>query len=164
MIYLAALRAADRTIIARKARGRPIEPVARDWRGDEPFVYAICARVYGREFILREYPGTLEGLTAAIEQEQTLMTTETTTPALRTIRAIALDIARVWPSQGKGVNYAAAPYLDALRQLNTCADRFYGDSAESCILYFLRNASTFRGPDAKRLKDELKAHLPKRGK
>lgn len=91
------------------------------------------------------------------------MTTETAT-ALRPIREIALEITRIWSAQGKGVNYAARPYLDALRQLNTCADSFYADTGESCVLYFLSNATTFKGEDAKRLKAELKAHLPKRAR
>ena len=34
--------------------------------------------------------------------------------------------------------------------------RFYEDSAESVVMYFLANASTFRGNDAKVLKLELK--------
>jgi hypothetical protein len=71
----------------------------------------------------------------------------------RSIRSIALDICKEWEK----VNYAARPYLDAMLQLNSINDRYYDDSAKSVVLYFLSNASGFRGERAKALKAELKA-------
>jgi hypothetical protein len=71
----------------------------------------------------------------------------------RSIRSIALDICKDWEK----VNYAARPYLDAMLQLNSINDRYYDDSAKSVVLYFLSNASGFRGERAKALKAELKA-------
>ena len=71
----------------------------------------------------------------------------------RSIRSIALDICKEWEK----VNYAARPYLDAMLQLNSINDRYYDDSAKSVVLYFLSNASSFRGERAKALKAELKA-------
>lgn len=71
----------------------------------------------------------------------------------RSIRSIALDIESEWPK----VNYAARPYLDAMLELNSINDKYYEDSAKSVILYFLSNASSFRGERAKVLKAELKA-------
>ena len=71
----------------------------------------------------------------------------------RSIRAIALDIRKDWVK----VNYAAKPYLDAMLELNSINDKYYEDSAKSVILYFLSNASSFRGERAKVLKAELKA-------
>jgi len=71
----------------------------------------------------------------------------------RSIRSIALDIRREWI---KG-NYAAKPYLDARMELNSINDKYYNDSAKSVVLYFLSNASSFRGERAKALKAELKA-------
>jgi len=71
----------------------------------------------------------------------------------RSIRLIALDIQSEWPK----VNYAARPYLDAMLQLNSINDRYHEDSAKSVVLYFLSNASSFRGDRAKVLKAELKA-------
>ena len=66
----------------------------------------------------------------------------------RTISAIARDIRREW---GGKVNYAAEPYLNAMLRGD------YGwDGAKSVVLYFLSNASTFRGETAKALKAELK--------
>ena len=71
----------------------------------------------------------------------------------RSIRSIALDIRKEWAK----VNYAAKPYLDAMMELNSINDRDYDDSAKSVVLYFLSNASSFRGERAKALKAELKA-------
>lgn len=71
----------------------------------------------------------------------------------RSIRSIALDIRKEWAK----VNYAAKPYLDAMLELNSINDKYYEDSAKSIVLYFLANASSFRGERAKALKAELKA-------
>lgn len=71
----------------------------------------------------------------------------------RSIRAIALDIKKDWIK----VNYAAKPYLDAMLELDSINDKYYSDSAKSVVLYFLSNASSFRGERAKALKTELKA-------
>lgn len=71
----------------------------------------------------------------------------------RSIRAIALDIKKEWVK----VNYAAKPYLDAMLDLDSINDKYGFDSARSIILYFLSNASSFRGERAKALKAELKA-------
>ena len=77
-----------------------------------------------------------------------------TTPAKpRPISTIARDIRKTW---GTKVNYAAKPYLDAMHSLETIDQNYYEDSAKSVVAYFLSNASSFRGPDAKRLKQELK--------
>jgi hypothetical protein len=77
----------------------------------------------------------------------------------RKISEIAREIEDVWSQQGKGVNYAAKPYLDAMMFLDRVTDRYYADSAEYIVRYFLNNATSFRGEDAKRLKAELKALL-----
>ena len=70
----------------------------------------------------------------------------------RPIYEIARDIQKEW----KKVNFAAKPYLQAMLSLNTVADKYGLDSASSIILYFLSNASSFRGTKAKELKNELK--------
>lgn len=82
----------------------------------------------------------------------------TTIPAPRPIRAIASEIHRLWQKP----KFSATPYIVAMSHLNTISDRYFSDSAESIILYFLSNATTWRGEDAKRIKLELKAMLPKR--
>lgn len=71
----------------------------------------------------------------------------------RQINEIAKDISAAWPN----VNYAAKPYLDAMHSLTTIDSKYGLDSAESIILYFLSNAASFRGDQARALKAELKA-------
>ena len=71
----------------------------------------------------------------------------------RSLSTIARDIESKWAN----VNYAARPYLDAMHSLNDIDDMYYYDTARSIVLYFLGNARSFRGEDAKRLKAELKA-------
>ena len=74
---------------------------------------------------------------------------------MRPISEIAKEICADW----KNVNFAAKPYLSAMRALNGL-DQDYGmDSAASIIMYFLSNATTWRGETAKRIKAELKAAL-----
>lgn len=74
---------------------------------------------------------------------------------MRPIYEIARDIRTNWPK----VNYAAAPYLAAMHDLNLISDKYVFDTGASVVRYFLANASTWRGPEAKRVKAELKAML-----
>lgn len=71
---------------------------------------------------------------------------------VRPLYAIARDIKKAWPK----VNYAAKPYLDAMLDLSSINDKYGYDSAKSIVLYFLANAASFRGDEAKTLKLELK--------
>jgi len=70
----------------------------------------------------------------------------------RPIYLIASEIAKDW----KAVNPHAVPYLEAMHSLSSPTDKFLFDDAKSIILYFLGNASTYRGAKAKELKAELK--------
>lgn len=72
---------------------------------------------------------------------------------VRPIHQIAKDIFKDW----ENVNYAAKPYLEAMRSLGNITDSYYDDSGVSVVLYFLSNASTWRGAKAKEIKAELKA-------
>lgn len=74
---------------------------------------------------------------------------------MRTLKEIAGEIYTKW----NNVNYAAMPYLTAMRELNSVDDMCMNESGRSVVRYFLSNASTFRGADAKRIKDELKSML-----
>ena len=76
----------------------------------------------------------------------------------RSLSVIAYDIRRHWPK----VYFGAVPYLDAMTRLDSITDKFGYDSAESIVLYFLSNATTWRGDDARRLKAELKNLLRKK--
>jgi len=76
-----------------------------------------------------------------------------TIETVRPLHVIARDIYQAWPK----VNYAAKPYLEAMRDLSSINDRYGYDDARSIVLYFLSNAASFRGDKAKVLKLELKA-------
>jgi hypothetical protein len=71
----------------------------------------------------------------------------------RPLCEIAGEIRQTWPK----ISYAAKPYLDAMSHLASITDPYYQDSAEDMVLYFLSNASSWRGEDARRIKAELKA-------
>lgn len=73
----------------------------------------------------------------------------------RSIRAIALEILDNWHN----VCPYAMPYLDAMLWLDTIEDKYMFDSGRSIVLYFLSNASRWRGDVAKRIKAELKQLL-----
>jgi hypothetical protein len=73
----------------------------------------------------------------------------------RPLSNIAHDIKRDW----KAVNYAAAPYLNALLQMDKVTDAYYFDTGASVVRYFLANAKAWRGPVAQVIKAELKEAL-----
>jgi hypothetical protein len=72
--------------------------------------------------------------------------------APRPLYQIAKEIRQDW----KNVYFGAVPYLQAMMSLNSIDDNYGMDSAKSIVLYFLSNASTWRGENAKRIKSELK--------
>jgi hypothetical protein len=74
-------------------------------------------------------------------------------PSPRPVYEIARDIRKAWAK----VNYAAVPYLDAMSSLSSPSDNYGADDGKSIVLYFLGNATSFRGDAAKALKAELKA-------
>jgi len=71
----------------------------------------------------------------------------------RPIYVIANEIKRDW----KNVSYCARPYLSAMECLHSINDIFGFDSAKEIVLYFLCNASTWKGETAKRVKAELRS-------
>lgn len=76
----------------------------------------------------------------------------------RFIKEIAYDIHAEWSKSSKnGVHATAVPYLHAMMTLYTINDSYFAENARSIVLYFLSNASTFRGEKAKELKNELKS-------
>lgn len=70
----------------------------------------------------------------------------------RPLHQIARDIRNAWPRP----YFGAVPYLDAMSTLDQVTDMYYDDSAKAIVLYFLANASSFKGETAKELKAELK--------
>lgn len=73
-------------------------------------------------------------------------------PYARSLSEIACEIRKEWPN----VNYAARPYLDAMRSLSSVNDSYGFDDGKTIVIYFLANAGTWRGEAAKRIKAELK--------
>lgn len=70
----------------------------------------------------------------------------------RPLYEIAREIRQDW----KKVYFGAVPYLDAMSSMDKITDDYGADSGTSVVLYFLANASTWRGPKAKEIKAELK--------
>lgn len=76
----------------------------------------------------------------------------TTATTVRKIYVIAAEIKKTW----KNVYFGAVPYLEAMESLSDITSVYGMDSAKYIITYFLSNAATFKGEDAKRIKKELK--------
>ena len=72
---------------------------------------------------------------------------------MRAIKDITKEIRSDW----KKPYFGAVPYLEAMETLNSIEDNYYMDSAKSIVLYFLANATTWRGETARRVKAELKS-------
>lgn len=70
----------------------------------------------------------------------------------RTLRTIAREIRADWVKP----NYAAVPYLNAMATMDGAKDAFGNDPGKEVVLYFLNNASSWRGEKARAIKAELK--------
>jgi hypothetical protein len=70
----------------------------------------------------------------------------------RKIHEIAAEIRKTWPN----VWFGAKPYLDAMGSLSEPTDMYGCDDAKTIVVYFLSNATMWRGDDARRIKAELK--------
>lgn len=73
----------------------------------------------------------------------------------RPLSVIAREIKADWTKPYFGV----VPYLAAMATLNSIDDKYINDTADSIVMYFLSNATTWRGETARRVKAELKAML-----
>lgn len=73
----------------------------------------------------------------------------------RPLYEIAADIRRTWPKP----YFGAVPYIQAMGDLSSIKDNYGWDSGDSIVRYFLSNAATWRGEDARRIKAELKGML-----
>jgi hypothetical protein len=79
---------------------------------------------------------------------------------MRKIYEIAEEIEKSWVKNGKSnVWFGARDYLDAMHSLEYVTDVYFADTAKDIVLYFLSNATTWRGEDARRIKAELKSML-----
>ena len=72
---------------------------------------------------------------------------------MRPIYLIAREIKADWEKP----YFGAVPYISAMHSIVDVNDTYGVESARGLILYFLSNASSWRGETAKRIKAELKA-------
>lgn len=80
-------------------------------------------------------------------------------PSPRPLHVIAREIQADWQGRGKGINYAAKPYLAAMATLHAITDNYIHDSGVSVVAYFLANAGSWRGDVARRVKAELRGMI-----
>ena len=75
----------------------------------------------------------------------------------RTFAEIAREIKQTW----KNVYFGAEPYLQAMLTINSSDKNapYMLETAEDIVIYFLANAQTWRGEDARRIKAELKSMI-----
>ena len=73
----------------------------------------------------------------------------------RSISDIATEIRKKWDK----VHYTAKPYLEAMDELDSIDDEYGSDSANEIVHKFIGNAVSWKGPDAVRIKAELKEML-----
>ena len=69
----------------------------------------------------------------------------------RSLKEIALEIRADW----KNPYFGAVPYINAMALMNSVDDNFFADNGREVVIYFLANASTWRGEVARRIKKEL---------
>ena len=74
---------------------------------------------------------------------------------MRTLIEISKEIKQDW----KNIYFGAKPYLDAMSTLESINNNYYQDDGKTVVLYFLSNASTWRGEVARRIKKELNSML-----
>lgn len=72
----------------------------------------------------------------------------------RTFAEIAREIKKVWTKP----YFGAVPYIDAMMEIDSSDKNapYLLETAKDIVPYFLCNATTWRGDDARRIKAELK--------
>lgn len=83
---------------------------------------------------------------------------ESAVPEVRPLHVIAEDIRDHWTN----IYFGAKPYLRAMGHMTTMDRPFIDQPADEVVMYFLSNATGWRGHDARRIKAELKSMLPER--
>ncbi len=61
--------------------------------------------------------------------------------------------------QKRQVNFAAAPYLQAMSSLHSINDMYMQDTGSSIVAYFLSNSNSWKGEVARAVKKELNRRL-----
>lgn len=83
------------------------------------------------------------------------MTNQTTTSTDLSTLSIA-GLAQVIKKDWKKVYFGAVPYLNAMCLLNHISDTYGLDDCKEIVIYFLGNATSWRGETARAVKAELK--------
>jgi len=79
---------------------------------------------------------------------------------MRNLSEIAWEIQNDWITRkGQKIVTSALPYLNAMKSLDSVDDAYGLDSGRSIVLYFLANASAWRGEKAREIKKELNKML-----
>lgn len=81
------------------------------------------------------------------------MKKQTETKVVRSLSVIAKEIRSDW----KNVSPYADEYLRPMSTLDKITDNYFADTAKYVVLYFLANASGWRGEKAREIKKELNA-------
>ena len=77
---------------------------------------------------------------------------------VRSLNEIANEIRKDWPVAWNE-RHPAGAYLVPMSTLDKVTDNYGMDSGKSIVIYFLSNATGWRGETAKRIKAELKAMI-----
>ncbi len=73
----------------------------------------------------------------------------------RLLSTIASEVLDDW----KKPYFGAVPYINAMQTMKSIDDNYGYDSGDSIVLYFLSNATRWRGEKARQIKAELKSML-----
>lgn len=74
-----------------------------------------------------------------------------------TIAQIAKIVQKTWVNKkGPAVYFGAVPYLNEMTYMGDISETVGMDTGKSVVTYFLSNATTYRGDQAKIIKAELK--------
>lgn len=84
------------------------------------------------------------------------MTTKKTNKKVRPLYEIAKEIRNDW---GSKIYFGAKPYLGVMLTIDKITDRYMCDDAKTIVRYFLANACSWRGENARRIKKELNEML-----
>ena len=74
---------------------------------------------------------------------------------MRQLHEIAKEIKQDW----RKPYFGAVPYLDALSRMKSVDDGYGHDDGHTMVIYFLSNATGWRGDVARRIKLELKSMI-----
>ncbi len=129
----------------------------------DPAMFATRAKQRPTSFDMEESADDRDLLDILDGPRKPVKPVPTGTPDPATLKAMSFpELVRMITRDWKNVNYAAKPYLSAMQSLQSINDQYMQDDGRSVVLYFLSNATSWRGPVAQAVKKELKARLANR--